>query len=70
MASQDYLEATDDPVHAREFTAEVSRHVLAPALTVAQVIWQLDAEFQFWLGRMEKVEVGGKVHKLARLVAT
>merc|ERR1719431_620569 len=49
---QDYLDATDDQVHAREFMAEV--------------IWQLDTEFQFWSERMVEVELGGKVHKLAR----
>ena len=35
---------------------------------VIKVIWALDAEYEWWEGRMEEVEVGGTKHKLARLV--
>lgn len=48
----DYLNATNNPRTSREF--------------IAEVIWDLDAEFKFWRSRMVNVSVGGKMYQLAR----
>jgi len=48
----DYLVANDDPVTRREF--------------IAEVVWQLHDEFQFWVQRMVSIQKGSKEYKLAR----
>ena len=48
----DYLNTTNNPETSREF--------------IAEVIWQLDDEFKFWMERMVNVSVDSKVYKLAR----
>jgi len=48
----DYLSARNDPETSREF--------------IAEVIWQLDEEFKFWLNRTVDIHMGNKTYKLAR----
>ena len=48
----DYLNVTDNPETSREF--------------IAEVIWQLDEEFKFWMDRMVNVSMGNKTYQLAR----
>jgi len=48
----DYLNTTNNPETSREF--------------IAEVIWQLDDEFKFWMKRMVNVSMDSKVYKLAR----
>jgi neutral trehalase len=48
----DYLNVTNNPETSREF--------------IAEVIWQLDDEFKFWMNCMVNVSMDGKMYKLAR----
>eukprot|EP00090_Calanus_glacialis_P007349 TRINITY_DN15795_c0_g1_i1.p1 TRINITY_DN15795_c0_g1~~TRINITY_DN15795_c0_g1_i1.p1 ORF type:complete len:576 (-),score=166.82 TRINITY_DN15795_c0_g1_i1:129-1856(-) len=48
----DYLNVTNNPETSREF--------------IAEVIWQLDDEFKFWMNRMVNVSMDSKMYKLAR----
>jgi len=48
----DYLTVTNNPETSREF--------------IAEVIWQLDDEFKFWMKRMVNVSMDNKMYKLAR----
>jgi len=48
----DYLNITNNPETSREF--------------IADVIWQLDDEFKFWMTRMVNVSMDSKMYKLAR----
>jgi alpha,alpha-trehalase len=48
----DYLNVTNNPETSREF--------------IADVIWQLDDEFIFWMNRTVNVPINNKMYKLAR----
>jgi hypothetical protein len=48
----DYLNVTNNPETSPEF--------------IADVIWQLDDEFKFWMNRMVNVPMDNNMYKLAR----